>query len=118
MEPLSTESIKAILRDPYGYFDVILSEPVLYFLGLWGEYLAPEMSPSDFILSYYDVLEGIRSQRIKSPLSRMPPRVYGLFFALFPLLLPTLLGPRATEVHNLWKKLMQQVSPPSSTKVS
>lgn len=111
-EPIQTDGIVEALLDPCGYFDALLSEPVMHVMELWAGRLAPVMSPADFMFSYYNVLADIRAGVIQSPLTRAGPEVHNLLFVMFPTMLPTLLGPRADEVRELWRRTMDEVRGP------
>lgn len=103
MEDIRTETITPKLLDPYGYFDGLLSEPVLLVMRLWATKLQPVMSPTDFMLSYYEVLQDLAALRTSNP------DAFRLLFALYPRLLPFLLDDRAAELQELWSKTMHEV---------
>jgi len=107
MEPILTDDIVQMLTDPYGHFDDLLSDPVVYVMMLWAKKLPAEVTPTDFILTYYGLIQDLQDGTLRSPLQKAPPQVFRLLFALFPYLLPRLLGPRAKEVEVVWRELLQ-----------
>lgn len=112
MEPIQTDGIVEALLDPCGYFDALLSEPVMHVMELWAGRLAPVMSPADFMFSYFNLLADIQTGAVQSPLTGARPEVHNLLFIMFPRMLPTLLGPRADEVRGLWERTMAELRGP------
>jgi len=98
---IRTVKVQAILLDPLGYFDVI-PEPIVEFMRLWASRLEPEMEPTDFMTSYYVLLEDVQKGDVKSWLTPCV-KLHPWIFAIFPHLLPALL-PReeAQRVHAIW----------------
>lgn len=109
MQPIPTEGMGEVLRDPHTYFEETLPWPVLHIFSIWADRLMPEMTPTDFILSYYGVLQDIQERKVQSPLNRADPKVYRLLFLMFPTFLPTLVQHRAKEVAGLWQRIVREV---------
>ncbi len=109
MQPIPTDGPIKVLLDPYGYFDGLLSEPVLYVMQVWAGRLAPEMTPTDFMVSYYNVLRDIREGAIRSPLTYAAPAVHNLLFVMYPHLLRLVIPDRADELKELWRRTFAEV---------
>lgn len=104
MTPILTDEIVPLLLDPYGFYDGILAEPLLVLMRYWANRLAPEMSVTDFMLSYFDVLQDLRhDRRVGSP------AVQRLLFAAFPCVVELVLPERAEEVVSVWRQTVQEI---------
>jgi hypothetical protein len=114
---LLTADIQNKLRDPLGYFDEPLPEPVLHLLGLWADRLQPEMEVEDFISSYFVLLEDLQTgwdstaaKSLRDPLVGAPAALYRLFFAMFGPLVPRLVQDRAHEIETVWRRSLFEIA--------
>lgn len=106
---MNTQAIRQRLLDPYGYWDIV-PEPVLALFDLWAHRLEPEMSETDFVLSYYILLQDLQERRLAHPLTQAPPDLHRLFFVMFPHLVPKLMND-SEEILGLWYRLVQNFAP-------
>lgn len=109
MTPILTDGPVQVLMDPYGFYDGILAEPLLQVMRLWAARLAPEMTPIDFMVSYFEVLRDIQEGNLPTSLRHAPSTVHNLLFGAFPHLVELVLPERAEELTALWRQTMREV---------
>ena len=114
---MRTSTICERLRDPLGYFNYIPNAVALLF-DLWAERLEDEVTPVDFVTSYFallqDLQDGLDSRTgdpLLHPLAGRPPADYRPFFIMFPHLIPWLLEDQAEEVAEAWRRTLDAVRP-------
>lgn len=119
---LLTAEIQDKLRDPLGYFDEPLPEPVLHLLGLWASRLQPEMEVADFVSSYFVLLADLQAgwdsttaKSLRDPLVGAPEALYRLFFAMFGPLIPRLAPDRAHEIEAVWRRSLFEIAQQDTT---
>ena len=106
---MDTSNIKQRLLNPFEHWDLI-PESVVALFALWAMYLEPEMTPAEFIFSYYGLLQNLQERKVRYPLGEVSPDMQRFFFVMFPQLVPKLVD-EPNEILTLWFRLVKEFAP-------